>query len=44
MSKKYGVFGPPVIIFVDENGQILSSHTIVGYTPPDTFLELLKKL
>lgn len=38
LSKKYGVFGPPVLIFLDENTEIEKSKTIVGFIPPDEFL------
>jgi len=38
LSKKYGVFGPPVLIFLDENAEIEKSKTIVGFIPPDEFL------
>lgn len=41
LSKKYGVFGPPVIIFIDESGNIDKSKTVVGFIEPK---ELLPKL
>ena len=43
LSKAYGVFGPPVVIFVDENGNIERSKTIVGFVEPDEFLKTLSK-
>ena len=43
LSKAYGVFGPPVVIFIDENGNIERSKTIVGYVEPDEFLKILSK-
>jgi thiol:disulfide interchange protein DsbD len=39
MSKKYGVFGPPVVIFIDESGEILSSKTVVGFMEPEEFIQ-----
>ena len=38
LSKKYGVFGPPVLLFLDENTEIEKSKTIVGFISPDEFL------
>ena len=43
LSKAYGVFGPPVVIFVDENGNVERSKTIVGFVKPDEFLKTLSK-
>ena len=39
LSKKYGVFGPPVIIFFDKDTNILKSKTIVGFVSADEFLQ-----
>ncbi len=44
LSKKYGVFGPPVILFFDKNAQWQKGKTIVGYMEPKPFLEHLNKL
>ena len=38
LSKKYGVFGPPVMIFIDKESNVLKSKTIVGFIEPDEFL------
>ena len=43
LSKEYGVFGPPVVIFVDENGNVERSKTIVGFIEPQEFLKTLSK-
>ncbi len=43
LSKEYGVFGPPVIVFIDENGKIQHAKTIVGFVAPEEFLETLKR-
>jgi len=37
LSKKYGVFGPPVLIFFDKNTEVQKSKTIVGLIPPGEF-------
>jgi len=44
LSKKYGVFGPPAILFFDESGKLLKGRTIIGYQDPEAFLEHLNKL
>ncbi len=44
LSKKYGVFGPPVIIFFDEELNVLKSKTIVGFIEPDKFLTHLSEI
>jgi len=41
LSKKYGVFGPPVMIFFNEDLKIQKSKTIVGFIEPDEFLKHL---
>ncbi len=44
LSQKYGVFGPPVLIFFDEDTQVQKSKTIVGFIEPDDFLAHLNSL
>jgi thiol:disulfide interchange protein DsbD len=44
ISKSYGVFGPPVIIFIDKDGKVLQNATITGYKEPTEFLKLLGNL
>ena len=44
LSKAYGVFGPPAIIFFDKKGKVLSSKTIIGFVEPAEFLAHLKNL
>jgi len=41
LSKAYGVFGPPVMIFIDESGKVQKGKTIVGYVEPKEFLKHL---
>jgi len=41
LSKAYGVFGPPAIIFFDTNGKVLQAKTIVGFVEPNEFLKAL---
>ncbi|MDA7817508.1 protein-disulfide reductase DsbD [Sulfurimonas sp.] len=44
LSKKYGVFGPPVIMFFDKNIEVIKSKTIVGFIEPDEFLSHLNQI
>ncbi|MEO1954289.1 MAG: thioredoxin fold domain-containing protein, partial [Campylobacterales bacterium] len=44
LSKKYGVFGPPVIIFFDKNLNVLKSKTVVGFVEPNVFIQRLNSL
>ena len=44
LTKKFGLFGPPGIVFFDENGRPMASKTLVGYKPPQAFLEHLRSL
>jgi thioredoxin:protein disulfide reductase len=44
LSKKYGVFGPPAILFFDENSKVIKSKTIIGFVEPEEFLTHLNKI
>jgi len=44
LSQKYGVFGPPALIFFDEDLNVKSSKTIIGFIEPEEFLTHLEKL
>jgi thiol:disulfide interchange protein DsbD len=44
LSKKFGVFGPPAIIFFDKNLQPIKSKTIIGFVEPQEFLKHLNSL
>lgn len=44
LSKKYGVFGPPVILFIDENSKVLESKRVVGFIEPDEFIKILDSI
>jgi len=43
LSQKYGVFGPPAILFFDENHQLQKSKTVIGFMEPEEFLQQLNK-
>ena len=40
--KQYGLFGPPAILFFDQQGQEKSSKRVIGFMKADRFLERLK--
>ena len=44
LSKKYGVFGPPAILFFNENHELEKSKTIIGFIEADAFLEQLDRV
>jgi thioredoxin:protein disulfide reductase len=44
ISSKYGIFGPPAILFFDEKGTRLKSADIVGFKEPKEFLDHIEGL
>ncbi len=44
LSKKYGVFGPPAILFFNEDGELLKSRTVIGYQEPEQFLKSISSI
>lgn len=43
IQKKFGIVGPPALIFWDVNKQEVKSAKIVGYKNPKEFLEIINK-
>jgi len=43
LLKRFGLFGPPGIVFFDGNGQALDKR-VIGYKNADDFLQTLKQL
>ena len=41
LLKKFGLFGPPGIIFFDKSGKELSDARVIGYQPPEKFIVTL---
>ncbi|MCE5181125.1 MAG: protein-disulfide reductase DsbD [Betaproteobacteria bacterium] len=41
LLKKFGLFGPPGIIFFDKNGKELTAGQVIGYQPPEKFIASL---
>jgi thioredoxin:protein disulfide reductase len=44
LLKRFGLFGPPGILFFDPNSVELKDQRVIGYMPPQRFIERLKKL
>lgn len=43
LLKRFGLFGPPGIIFFDVNGQEMSGARVVGYQAPQKFIQSLAR-
>ena len=43
LLKRFGLFGPPGILIFDLNSEELKDQRVIGYMPPQRFLERLKK-
>jgi thioredoxin:protein disulfide reductase len=43
LQKRFGVFGPPALIFFDENKQEIKQAQIIGYKNADEFLEIVNR-
>jgi thiol:disulfide interchange protein DsbD len=41
LSKKFGLFGPPALIFYDETGKELKEKRVIGFISPEELLEKL---
>ena len=44
LLKRFGLFGPPGIIFFDRQGQELRTARVIGFQNPQRFLESLKQV
>lgn len=44
LLKRFGLFGPPGIIFFDVNGKEIANSRVIGYQNADKFLNSLQKL
>jgi thiol:disulfide interchange protein DsbD len=44
LMARYGVIGPPAILFFDRHGNELRSHRLVGYFEADEFSRHLQKV
>ena len=44
LEKRFNVFGPPVVIFIDKDGKVQDSQTVTGYKEPAEFLKHIENL
>jgi thioredoxin:protein disulfide reductase len=44
IMKRYGVFGPPALLFFHPEGRELTDARVVGYQAPDRFLKTLSRV
>jgi thiol:disulfide interchange protein DsbD len=44
LTKKFGLFGPPGIIFFDSSGKQMKGREIVGYIAPEAFIDHMNML
>lgn len=44
LLKQFGLYGPPAIIFFDENGDEIQALRMIGYQSPSTFLKKLEPI
>lgn len=44
LSSKYGIFGPPAILFFAKSGELINAKTIIGYIEPKVFLKHLNSI
>jgi thiol:disulfide interchange protein DsbD len=44
LLKRFGLFGPPGILIFNFNSEELKNQRVIGYMPPQRFVERLKKV
>ena len=44
LLKRFGLFGPPGIIFFDKEGNENRSARVIGYQKPEAFLQSIKQI
>jgi len=44
LLKRFGLFGPPGILIFDINAEELKGQRVIGYMPPQRFIERLKRV
>ncbi len=44
LLKRFGLFGPPGIIFYDARGQELRRERVIGFQPPRSFVDTLRRV
>jgi thiol:disulfide interchange protein DsbD len=44
LLKRFGLFGPPGILIFDQNSQEQKDQRVIGYMPPQRFIERLRNV
>ena len=44
LMKKFGIIGPPAILFFDRDGEEMPRYRLVGYFEPEEFSQHLQKV
>jgi thiol:disulfide interchange protein DsbD len=44
LMKKFGIIGPPAILFFDRQGREMKQYRLVGYFEPEEFASHLEKV
>jgi thiol:disulfide interchange protein DsbD len=44
LLKRFGLFGPPGILIFNQGSRELQDQRVIGYMPPQRFIERLKKI
>jgi thiol:disulfide interchange protein DsbD len=44
LLKRFGLFGPPGILIFNQNSEELKDQRVIGYMPPQRFIERLKQV
>ena len=44
LMRRFGVIGPPAILFFDRAGREMEAYRLVGYFDPDTFATHLQRV
>jgi len=44
LLKRFGLYGPPGILFFNLNSEEQKDQRVIGYMPPQRFIERLQKL
>lgn len=44
LTKRFALYGPPAMIFFDENGQQIEGRELIGYKNIDAFLHHIHKI
>ena len=44
LLKHFGLFGPPAIIFFNQQSEEIKSHRLIGFFKPENFIEHIKQV